>query len=931
MRRKRYHAHCNGQGSAGQGRVSSRGRLGDPEDEPVPLLDPEDEPVPLLDPEDEPVLLLDPEDEPVPLLDPDDPLGPLLDPEDNFLGPLLDPEDDLLGPLLDPTTPEEHRLRLLAERHLRSRLRSDDGLLPATSVETPTREELAEPRLTSSIIVRLSPLVEPPAEPGSLFELAKCRQLEELCSVLKCFHLTKSHDSQAAVPWELPEHNAELTCEPADPLTLDDLETRAAKSDFRPRRSLKAYWRLDIGNLKLGFMKHALFENSQGGLASSKDLADELIRQLNDVTEVDRAYREVAVSDPQLETTDALAGFQHYHEDSPVGIGGRWAWRYLRNGSSVKIVDLEQGWRTDHQDLGHLGLNGRPLAGDNRHGHSNYLGDHGTAVASVIEGKADNLGVVGIAARRDPSLANRSRLLLASHFLKGHGASGDKDSRVATAITTVLESGLLAEGDLLLLEVQAGWKPVEIDDLTFDAIRLALSQGIIVIEAAGNGGLDLDQTETDSGRSFNTRSRSFRDSGAIMVGAAHAALPHNRLRSSNFGSRIDCFAWGEGIASAGYGDYISANGNSVSDYTDRFSGTSGAAAIIAGAALLVQDIFSSTTGSRLTPREMRAVLSSRLTGTRQGRGVPGAIGVMPDLKLILERRLGIVPRPYIRSSSEGNRATCSSPDIFAVANHAPSEEPINRLRKMPATSEITEICVRVKNRGLREAEKVVVSAYSTTPCTLPTPDRWQSLGEKSPSGVVPQGDTLEAFTIKVKPAQRPTAAFCLIAKLDYPSSQPLEKSSWPSFVRAMRPSNGLGIRNVYELSRLAHQEGFHFHLNGTLNRARPFEFEIRQRLPEGARLQLTLPEGLAQKLRRGRFWQVQRPNVDSDLVELVLPTQPRLPLGVVRLPAGFDVQATLRLDNNREILPGHSVAIRQLYRGREVGRIAWQKLVSIPD
>ena len=50
-------------------------------------------------------------------------------------------------------------------------------------------------------------------------------------------------------------------------------------------------------------------------------------------------------------------------------------------------------------------------------------------------------------------------------------------------------------------------------DSYFDAIKNATARGIIVVEAAGNGGMDLDSSIY--GGKFD---RSVRDSGAILVG-----------------------------------------------------------------------------------------------------------------------------------------------------------------------------------------------------------------------------------------------------------------------------------------------------------------------------------------------------------------------------------------------------------------------------
>jgi hypothetical protein len=66
-------------------------------------------------------------------------------------------------------------------------------------------------------------------------------------------------------------------------------------------------------------------------------------------------------------------------------------------------------------------------------------------------------------------------------------------------------------------------------------------------------------------------------------------------------------------------------------YTNRFGGTSGAAAIVAGAAVVIQGLHKYFKGRPLTPAEMRHVL--RATGTPQlPAGATQKIGVMPDIR-----------------------------------------------------------------------------------------------------------------------------------------------------------------------------------------------------------------------------------------------------------------------------------------------------------
>ena len=176
---------------------------------------------------------------------------------------------------------------------------------------------------------------------------------------------------------------------------------------------------------------------------------------------------------------------------------------------------------------------------------SNAWQGHGTAVLGEVASVDNTRGCIGIA----PRVATRvvSEWRTASNY------------NTADAIASA--AAVMAAGDVLLLEAQTAYPgygnnyvPVEVYDATFDAIRAAVDQGIIVVEAAGNGSVDLDAFQTTAGkRILNRSSADFRDSGAILVGAAVSAGPHERSGFSNFGSRIDCFGWGDSITTCGDG------------------------------------------------------------------------------------------------------------------------------------------------------------------------------------------------------------------------------------------------------------------------------------------------------------------------------------------------------------------------------------------
>lgn len=202
-------------------------------------------------------------------------------------------------------------------------------------------------------------------------------------------------------------------------------------------------------------------------------------------------------------------------------------------------------------------------------------------------------------------------------------------------------------GDVLLLEAQLphpvlGYHPVspndqrnlmpiEVIDNNYAAIRLLTALGITVIEAGGNGEVDLDEYKDGAGKKILNRSGTdFRDSGAIMVGAAYP-VPRTRASFSNHGSRIDVYAWGSWIDTT---EYSKDTPDVHNLYTEMFGGTSGASPIITGAALIVQGIANALKGTKLLPRQVRRILTAG--GTPSQNPSWDRIGVMPDLKAIID-------------------------------------------------------------------------------------------------------------------------------------------------------------------------------------------------------------------------------------------------------------------------------------------------------
>jgi len=406
------------------------------------------------------------------------------------------------------------------------------------------------------------------------------------------------------------------------PKKILELEKQATQTELPPLHSLTAYWKLDVRKLPA-------------------KKAEEIVKSFSALDEVDVAYRELEATDPAVNPADDPYNVsQNYQDAAPVGIDARWAWTQLNGqGAAVGFVDLEQGWFLNHEDF--ASKSPTLLYGDNRDGVGTYVGSHGTAVLGEVAADDNTVGVVGIA----PSVASVN---VTSHWDTASSTSGNVADAIAGALPT------LQVGDVLLLEIQKSFLPTETDVADFDAIRLAVALGIIVVEVAGNGSADLDNY-TDGGGNFvlNRGSVDFTDSGAIMVGAALSPLPHNRKAASNYGSRIDCYAWGENVTTAGYGDLDDGGGDNTKSYTSTFTNTSAASPIISGAALILQGMYEANTAKRLSPLRMRELLSDPLTGTAQGGDVAGNIGVMPDLRAIIETTLEI-PRLVTVIADAGN-------------------------------------------------------------------------------------------------------------------------------------------------------------------------------------------------------------------------------------------------------------------------------------
>lgn len=353
---------------------------------------------------------------------------------------------------------------------------------------------------------------------------------------------------------------------------------------------------------------------------------------------------EPSLSEPP-EITPSFVAHQGYLDPPPSGVNA-FAGRELKggNGERVTIIDIEGDWNGAHENLtsfgGRLETNSPPEDG---------WRNHGTAVGGVLIGNGvGSIGIAPLASLRGIPLGNL---------------------RASQAITVAAAN--LQLGDIILIEVhrpgprsrldeedesQRGYIALEWWEDIATAIHAVTNQGIIVVEAAGNGGENLDDPFFNHGiPGFssawrNPFDRSLFDTRSILVGAG-APPPHgqseyygparSRLDFSNYGNSVDCQGWGRSVTTTGYGDL---QGGSSEDrwYTNTFSGTSSAAPMVAGALACVQSILKEEGLSPLLPLEARNLLRSTGTPQQDGPYAPAAqqrIGNLPDIAELLDKAL----------------------------------------------------------------------------------------------------------------------------------------------------------------------------------------------------------------------------------------------------------------------------------------------------
>ncbi len=330
---------------------------------------------------------------------------------------------------------------------------------------------------------------------------------------------------------------------------------------------------------------------------------------------------------------DPLVIGQGYLGPKPVGINAIAAWlKPGGDGVGVTFVDLENGFLLSHEDFVDAGgaVRVTTLATGGASQSMNDL-DHSTAVLGVVLATDNAKGIVGIT----PNVRG-----FAAPTFPGTPVHLD------AALITIWLNPAFGPGTVVLIEYQdLLGRPVETDLFLRSTIRELTRSDFTVVVPAGNGGTDLDTIDDGHGRIFDRNAVAFFDSGAIMVAAANPGTNDRyvgaRHGPSCHGNRVDCFAWGDGIlttsAKALVAGRLDGYTDGVSSFSGPFGGTSGASAIVAGAAVSLQGMHLAKNGSFLPAAHLRGLLKDVTLNSPPAPADAGRLGAMPDLARLAQQ------------------------------------------------------------------------------------------------------------------------------------------------------------------------------------------------------------------------------------------------------------------------------------------------------
>jgi subtilisin family serine protease len=315
-----------------------------------------------------------------------------------------------------------------------------------------------------------------------------------------------------------------------------------------------------------------------------------IAKELKELPEVKQAVPVFKVLPPTLILGDPLLGSGDTVElDPSTGLENQWyifrcgadkAWNYS-TGENVIVADIDWGYIVTHEDLSHnLDLQNAYNSFDGGTNVSFGESSHGTAVMGIIGASSNDVGLRGFSPKS-------SLWPIQSDNGPGPDLGGDAWAR---AIDWVRTRNSNDKRKVIILEVQTGlYGNIEGVPSVNLAIRKAISSGVVVCVAAGNGNRDADIN--DSGDMIPV-------TGSILVGATqYDPVQNKRARFSNFGSQITVCAPGD------LDHDVTCSSISNNEYRNGFGGTSGATPKVAGTVALMLSV-----NPDLSHEEVRQIL-----------------------------------------------------------------------------------------------------------------------------------------------------------------------------------------------------------------------------------------------------------------------------------------------------------------------------------
>ncbi len=254
------------------------------------------------------------------------------------------------------------------------------------------------------------------------------------------------------------------------------------------------------------------------------------------------------------------------------------------------------------------------------------------------------------------------------------------------------------------------------------------------------------------------------------------------------------------------------------------------------------------------------------------------------------------------------------------------------------------VYLRVWNRGT-DATAVTATAYWSPPATLVTPALWNLIGSASFADV-PAGHVVQVSDPGITWSQADIPGpghYCFVATVgnaDDPAPDPTTFATFADFVAYIYAHNNISWRNFNVVANTPHRTGepsagfvkLPFLISGAWDGAQVFAIETLAELPEDSQMVLQVPDWVGQGLRPapgvpGEEHRAAAGTDPGDRRVLRIRVDPSgcHALGQVELPAGAAAESHLLVHvpvRRRDWT--YDVAVRQIYEGKEIGRVTWR-------